>query len=420
MKADFESLRFNKIVCEKNLIVSRMHQIIEDFTSNYECDSLNVIYFSGHGFNFKGNDYIMAIDTIKSNSENYSISIQSIVEKYSGMHAYLILIIDACRTFDGEKQSFRGVNMPKDVMIAYSSQIGKESFGTGPRGLSPFTKAIHSNILKANLSINSLFQIVRQQLSNDKYVQMSCEVSTMTQDIALTYSFVSYDDKEIYNFVKDSNNGTVLEAAIKASELYNLGYLDIMYAFDKVTCQHLHEYGFPEFLTEDEYKTLDFEELTKMVNIKYDNYRFYYKDKEIRLGEIPLMPMSLDCKKPIDALKVRINVKAERYYGTGKIKIKIHSNLPSGFDLLVSFPNESTYSHTIQVTYPDTFFEVDENGIGLINDKFIIKISSVSILGKSNLIPILGKQGRNLDGKYVVYSEVNGKQIQFSGCIKLR
>jgi len=294
----------------------------------------------------------------------------------------------------------------------------QRSVWSNRKKLSPFTNAIHSNILKTNLTINSLFQIVRGQLNNDKYVQMSCEISMMTQDIHFTYDYVDKTDKDIYDFVMDSKNGSSLEAAIKASELFNRGYLDIMYSFQKVQSKQLFEWKCPIYLSEAESKFLEFKNLTEMRNVKCVNHRFYYKDKEIRIGEIPLLPSSFSYQKPLKELNVSIKIFAIR--NNGKIEIIIRSNLPVGFTLIVTFPQKSTFSRFVPVTGKDTIIEMDEIDLSVENDSFVIDISSVSILENSNLIPVVGKHGRNLKSNFIKFSSIWGNQVQFQKNIVLQ
>lgn len=219
-----------------------MKEAIDRFSENYECDSLNVIYFSGHGFNYNGIDYITGTNAkIESEHLYNALSLKYILSRYQGLHAYVVLIIDACRSFEGElKQSFLGIEMPKDTLIAYATQIGQEAFAGKKYNLSPFSKAIHNNILRSDLTFNEVFQFVRGDLANDKYVQVSCEVSTLTEEIPITCAYVSASDEEIYNFLMDTNNGTYMEAALKACDLYNRSYLDVLYSFSKVSYKKMY------------------------------------------------------------------------------------------------------------------------------------------------------------------------------------
>lgn len=429
MRSDFETLSFENVVPRKNLSIVDMRRAFDDFSADYECDSLNVIYFSGHGHNVKGKDCIIAIDANDSNVETHSIKICDIIEKYSSVHSYLVLIIDACRNFDrnskNNSKNFSGISIHKDVLIAYSTQIGEVAFCGEGKNLSPFTKAIHSNILKTNLTINSLFQTVREQLNNDKYVQMSCEISTMTRDIPLTYEYVNKSDEDIYNFIMNhssysSHDSAFLKACIKATEVFDKGYLDIMCSWQKVENKQRSEWkSGPIYFPEEEYKSNEFKRLTEMSAIKCVEHRFYYKDDEIRIGEIPSLPKSLSEKMPKNGseLKVSLEVSAERK--NTKIKIIIDSNLPIGFTLLVSFPNgKSTHNHHTPITGKNTIIEMDEINVGLKDDSFVINISSCSILANDPLIPIVGEQGRNLTGN-IKFSSIWGKQVKFEKTLVL-
>lgn len=413
MESDFNTLLFNHVVCYRNLTGANIEKAIDDFSNNYECDSLNVIYFSGHGNNINGQDYIIGTNATLDEPHKNSVSIQRILNKYSGMKSYLLIIIDACRVFEGtSNNNFNGISMQKDVMIAYSTQIGKEAFGAGGKNLSPFTEAIHNNILKANLTMSNLFQLVRGQLNNDKYVQMSCEISTMTVDMPLTYEFVDKTDINIREFIMDVRNGTCLEAAIKATKLFDRGYLDVMYSFHKVGNKQLFEWKCPMYFTEAECKSMEFRQLTEMSNVIKQNHRFYYKNEEIRIGEVPLLPSSLAYQEPITPLSVKLKISAKR--DNGKIEIKVCTNLPKGFVLIVSFPNSKIRgSQFLKIDGIDTVVKYDENEICVKDNEFLMQLSSVSISENSELIPVVGKNGRNLMGKYIEFSNLFGNQVQF-------
>ncbi len=349
IEKDFELLCFHKIKMITDVNFNDMKKAIDDFSSKYECDSLNVIYFSGHGFNCNVQDYITGTDSAINNYVIINaISLKYIIERNNSAHAYVVLILDACRDFKNKSQKpFVEIEIQKDVLIAYATQIGKEAYGTNKRNLSPFTKAIHNNILKSNLSFNNLFQYLRGQLDNDKYVQMSCEISTLTQTIPLTCEYIDSTDEEIYSFLMDKNNGTYMEAMMKAIDFFNKSFLDILYSFAKVNYKSGYKkYPLP-LLFEEQQKTFDFKNLPEQLHIEYKDYRWFYKEKEIRIGDLPTLPHSMAYQKPITPINVKLKISATQ--DNERIKIIFDTNLPCGFILLVRFPLKETHSEYITI-----------------------------------------------------------------------
>ena len=79
-----------------------MIDIIQDFANNAPCDSINIIYFSGHGGHSLGENYLYPVDFGCNldkglSMENSAINLKSIPPRFS-RKVKLVVIIDACRT----------------------------------------------------------------------------------------------------------------------------------------------------------------------------------------------------------------------------------------------------------------------------------------------------------------------------------
>lgn len=420
MVRDFRDLRFHKVRHYENCDYSNLKQAIDDFSQGYECDSLNVIYFSGHGFNINGTDYIAATNSniIDSKVEN-AISLKYILDQFKGLHSYVVLILDACRTFqNNDILPFMGLELPKDVLIAYATQIGKEAFGVSGRGLSPFTNSIHNNILRSELSFNNVFQSVRGQLNNDKYVQMSCEISTLTEVIPLTYPYVDFSDEVIYEFLMNRNNGTFMEAMMTACDLFDRSFLDLSYAFAKVSYKKLYmmDVAAP-LLSEAEQKNFDYDGLPRF-GAEFKNYRWYFREKEIRIGDLPRLPHSMSYQRPLEPLIVSIRLTAKRE--DDFVIINFRTNLPVGFVLMVSFPVKSAYSRLIEITGKNTIYRIHHSEIDIGHDNsFLVSISSARINNTNPTAASVGENGRNLVGELVEFSSIIGNVIRYEKRITL-
>lgn len=428
---NFKLLSFHNNTKITDVSFADMKDKIDAFSDNYACDSLNIIYFSGHGFSYNGENYITGTNAKSDNTIiDNSISINYIFERYKERHAYIVLIVDACRKIHNDtlniNPSFSDIKIHRDVLIAYATQYGEIASGENRRRLSPFTKAICNNMLKSELLLNNLFQKVRGELINDKYVQLSCEISTLTQEIPLTCAYVDATDEAIYEFVINKRHGSTIEAVLNACDIFDRSYLDIYYSISKVSYKKMYKKCAVPLLSKLEENAFCFNNLiqsskNKSMGITYDNFRWYYKGRNIRVGEIPPLPYSMAPKKPIKGKELNVNIKCKVKKLDDKIKIEILTKkLPNDFPLHISLsPNGFSSSHKVMNQKVNLIF--DESELTLSQDnKLFIGISSPLINESSkNIFDIVGEYGRNLCGNWVEFSNIIGNQIKYEQYIDI-
>lgn len=141
-----------------DLCLKDMEQKITEFADTAPCDSLNVVYFSGHGGHSKGENYLYPVDFGNSLDARMSIEDSAFnlkrIQPLFKRKVKLLIIVDACR--DKLKPdyacNYSEMVAPQDTYIAYATQFGDCS-GCTP-AISYFTEALCDNILTPNISVD--------------------------------------------------------------------------------------------------------------------------------------------------------------------------------------------------------------------------------------------------------------------------
>ena len=178
---------------------------LDRFTSKLTPDSTALVYYSGHGLQVTGENYLLPVDmdasilagldSLQKQGDyirNHSVSLGQILERLeSSQTIQNIIILDACRNnplpgISDRFQGFAETNAPARTYIAYSTAPGKIAWDGLDGGNGIFTQSILSHIGKPDLDIHELFQVVRKEVSEKTGgYQTTWDVSTMDD----AYSF---------------------------------------------------------------------------------------------------------------------------------------------------------------------------------------------------------------------------------------
>lgn len=204
MKHVLEKLGFVVILgvdLERQEILSR----IEAFAQKLSADKTALFYYSGHGVQVGGENFILPIDfdgadvmAIKEASDRpaafrqRAVSLQILtdkLEKAGSLHNFIIL--DACRNnpfdrLEGFSHEFAEMEAPPGTFIAYSTTPGETAWDGVEGGSGVFTQALLKHIDEPNLDVHELFRIVRKEVAEETgNYQTTWDVSTLDSE----YSF---------------------------------------------------------------------------------------------------------------------------------------------------------------------------------------------------------------------------------------
>lgn len=134
--------------------LTEMRDRVKDFTARLSRSEVGLIYYSGHGVEYKGRNYLLPVDTnIQQEGEipRQAIDISSVVESLNKFERKVnIVIIDACRSnfipasVRSASQGLRKMDGVRGTILAFSTAPGQVAEDGNGRN-SPYTK----HLLKA-------------------------------------------------------------------------------------------------------------------------------------------------------------------------------------------------------------------------------------------------------------------------------
>ncbi|MBY5585306.1 caspase family protein [Rhizobium leguminosarum] len=173
----FTEIGYN-VKTELNNGRNEMIHSIEEFRKNISPGDTVVFYYSGHGFQYDGKNYIIPVDIrgdlTPSTVATQAVDLDVIINKLQQSNARaVVLIVDACRNNPFGVGKTRGIslkiNPPPGVFILFSASDGEvaidslESMNGGRNSL--FAYALVPQIKRKNLSIEDLGATVRSQVA---------------------------------------------------------------------------------------------------------------------------------------------------------------------------------------------------------------------------------------------------------------
>ena len=173
---------FDEVVVVANETVHQLNLIIADFYANKEKDDLLVLYYSGHGIQYHGNNYLIPLKTQIANPadlEQESVDVRRILVRMEQAEIPLsIVILDSCRnnpyknlygfrSYGGESglAQISGLST-RSTLIAYATQPDNVAEdGVGRNGT--YTKHLLRYLQQPGLSLPELFSEVGRSVSQE-------------------------------------------------------------------------------------------------------------------------------------------------------------------------------------------------------------------------------------------------------------
>ena len=176
--ASLQSLGFT-VTLKQDLTLQQMKVALRSFKASVAGGDEVVFYFSGHGVQFGGTNYLIPVDLVPENEEQVAddaIGLQRVLDDLSEQKArFSLAIIDACRDnpFKGSgraigKRGLAPVQAATGQMVLYSAGAGQEALDrlgdsdTDPNGL--FTRILIKEIRNPGVPANQLLKNVSYQV----------------------------------------------------------------------------------------------------------------------------------------------------------------------------------------------------------------------------------------------------------------
>lgn len=303
----------------------------------------------------------------------------------------------------------------ENVYIAYGTSFGCSSTGI-KTGISWFTEAICDEILSPDIDVDTLFTHVRQNVVTKHHVQIPASVNALLENISL-HSTVGYDisDQAIYDFVEKygdeynerygyfrGENMVFIDAAL----YFDISFLDALWRYQKVSNKIATDMKIAApILSEAESKIVSF--LCKVEHnpaFFCDEYHtWYYNGRQIRMGEIPQLPPSMQAKLPEPGKEICLSFVPQKENDT----IYIATNLPEGCKIFIG-DNIRNYAREYAVV----------GGRITIENAFEIQSiyirDAVVFTSDKDTRKLLGEKSRNLTGVHIKHHPIHGNIINCS------
>jgi len=183
------------VILVKDGTLEKMRSAIRDFGSRIQGYESSFVYFSGHGIEYKGRNYLIPVDASIRGEEDVidqAIDTALIIGKIElAKKSTNIFIIDACRNSPfGTKLRSSGVGLavmdaPAGTLVAFSTSPGKLAEDGNGRN-SPYTKHLIQQLSIPYQPIEKVFKETRRAVIQDtKGRQVPWENTSLAEDLIL-------------------------------------------------------------------------------------------------------------------------------------------------------------------------------------------------------------------------------------------
>ncbi len=186
------------VVVKENAGQAAMLDAMREFWLRSRNAGVRVLYYSGHGVQHRGRNFLVPVDAVLRNEEEVprkTVSVSDLVDKLAGP-AVNIVVLDACRTppWTGSTRTRGGRQVPaiesglaaavapKGTLIAFATAPGAVALD-GTEGNGVYTRHLLAQMKVPGLAVEQLFKRVRTGvLQETGERQTPWETSSLTGD----------------------------------------------------------------------------------------------------------------------------------------------------------------------------------------------------------------------------------------------
>lgn len=189
-----------------------MENAIRTFGNLINTNDIALFYFSGHGTQVKGLNYLIPVgqNIYAANEIKYKcVEAGFVLDKMeSGGSQVNIVILDACRdnpfkSFRSGSRGFAHMSAPTGTIISYSTAPGSVARdGTGRN--SPYTKYLLETIILSNLQVEDVFKKVREKvILETNEAQTPWESSSLIGDFYFVQGSVNQESQNEISLISN-------------------------------------------------------------------------------------------------------------------------------------------------------------------------------------------------------------------------
>jgi uncharacterized caspase-like protein len=194
------------LIVRENASQAGMIDAMKEFWLRGRRSEARVMYFSGHGVQYRGRNYLVPVDMVIRDEDEVPRKAASVDEMIGKLNEITVgvnvMILDACRTppMAGSTRTRGGllgarrsiddglaqVNAPQGTIIAFSTAPGAVAYD-GIDGTSPYTRHLVEQLRTPGQSVEQLFKRVRIGVARDTdNRQVPWETSSLMGDFCFS------------------------------------------------------------------------------------------------------------------------------------------------------------------------------------------------------------------------------------------
>ena len=173
---------FDVVDFRQDVGVLEFKRAVREFMTQAANSDIAVVYYSGHGMEFDGSNYLIPVDAKLASTfdvDDETVSLERILTAMEHVRKLSLIILDACRDspfLHGTKSmaATRAISSgltgvaptAANTLVAYAAKAGSVSFdGIGPN--SPFTTALVKHLAEPGLDIRIALGKVRDEVMTE-------------------------------------------------------------------------------------------------------------------------------------------------------------------------------------------------------------------------------------------------------------
>lgn len=407
-----------------------LFDLINQFIVAADSYSTVLLYYSGHGVQIDGENYIVPIDCNPTPNKSIFISTGlvpiKIISDYMNTHPQKsnIIILDACRTSPSfTKDILSGglaeIKSGRGTFISFATAPNTVAIGSSsPNENSVFTSCLLRHIDKPNIKIEDLFKQVRfDVIMQSGGTQNPWESTSLTNDFFFNIMSEDQINENIYKGIRDNSSAANL---IYLSDYYQRPISEVYRIYYH---QKSEKPGGIHFSDKAEFESYILHQILEL-GFEFKHYRWMYDNKAVVMGEFYHDPSKIALEPSGKVINVTINLCEPRIVEAG-YAISGSTNLPFNTKLMINLQNTNLkYSaqSKVQVQQDGSFCSeyFTYNKAALPNGEYKVIISMpIANVQPKDVQLLIGEKGCNLKGTYISSSIISGKTVEFQQTITI-
>lgn len=407
-----------------------LFDIISQFLDAADSYSTVLLYYSGHGVQIDGENYIVPIDCNPSPNKSILISTGlvpiNIISDYMNANPKKsnIIILDACRTSPAfTKDTLTGglaeIKSGRGTFISFATAPNTVAIGSSsPDENSVFTACLLKHIDKPNVKIEDLFKQVRSDvITQSGETQNPWDSTSLTDDFYFNIMSEDQINEDIYKAIRNNSSAASL---IFLSDYYQCPISEVYRIYHH---QKSEKPGGIHFSDKTEFEAYILHQILEL-GFEFKHYRWVYNNKAVAMGDFYHDPAKIALEPSGKEINVSLSLLDSLIDEAGCV-IRGKTNLPANTRLMIKLLNSDlNYSaqSKMQVQQDGSFCseQFAQSKAALPNGEYKVIISMpISSVQPKDVQSLIGDKGCNLTGAYIISSIISGKTVEFQQLVTI-